>query len=172
MTVAGYPAFSSCLRKDGPHPVSHIMDITDFESEADHLCPYGLRSSIQNFPFMLCMPSWCSDERVSFLYLINASTGTEVDKVMYCVCVCLPWPNHFTLVLILSHFYVFHWNIFSESLQDSLRSTYGVLLILLMWRQHNSIASLNSYIYTVMLFFRMCCVRRSCTLNSYWRKEI
>jgi len=60
MTVAGCPAFTSCLGKYELHPVGHIMDATDLESEADLLCPYGTRSSVQNFPFALyaCM-AWC-----------------------------------------------------------------------------------------------------------------
>ena len=55
MTVAGCLALCSHPGKDGPHPVSHMMGTTDLESEADHLYPYGVRSSIQNFPFMLYM---------------------------------------------------------------------------------------------------------------------
>jgi hypothetical protein len=58
MTVAGCPVFGSCLGKDGLHPVSHIMDTTDLESEADLLYPCGLRSSVQNFLIMLYMPAW------------------------------------------------------------------------------------------------------------------
>lgn len=87
MTVAGCPAFSSCLGKDGPHPVSHVMDTTDLESEADHLFPYGLRSSIQNFPFMPSVPVWHGALLQERLYLINAGTEVVVDKVMFCICV-------------------------------------------------------------------------------------
>lgn len=112
MTVARCPTFSSCPGKDGLHPVSHVMDTTDLESEADLLCPYGLKSSVQNFPFVLCMPvqhGALMQERL--LYLINAGTGAVLDKVMYCICVLWNGPFFdlitFTQGLILSHFYVF-----------------------------------------------------------------
>ena len=137
MTVAGCPTFSSCSGKDGLHPVSHVMDATDLETDADLLCPYGLKSSIQNFPFVLCMPVWhgaLMQERL--LYLISTSTWAVLEKVMCCICVL--WNGPFfdlitcTQSLILSHFYVFvtfnncvlevlNRNMSSESWQDSLR---------------------------------------------------
>lgn len=70
MTVAGCPAFSSYPGKDGLHPVSHVMGTTDLESEADLLCPYGMRSSVQNFPFVLCMPVSCGAVMQEHLYFI------------------------------------------------------------------------------------------------------
>lgn len=112
MTVAGCPAFSSFPCKDGLHPVSHIMDTTDLESEAVLLCLYGIRSSVQNILFVLCLPVWHGAlMQEHLLYLINAGTGAVLDKVMYCICVL--WNNPFcdlitfTQCLILFHFYVF-----------------------------------------------------------------
>jgi hypothetical protein len=67
---------------------NHLPDTTDLEREADLLCPYGLRSSVQNFPFVLCMPVWHGAlKQEHLLYLINAGTGAVLDDVMYCMCV-------------------------------------------------------------------------------------
>jgi len=110
MTVAGCPAFSSCLGKDGFHPVSHMIPQT-WKVKLTSYVHMVKGLVFRTFP-LLCMPVWHGAWMQEYLlYLINAGTGAILVKVMYCNCVLWNSPFcdliTFTQSLILSHFYVF-----------------------------------------------------------------